>query len=34
MKESDLYLPLKKFLEKQNYTVKAEVKNCDVVAIK
>jgi|TARA_B110000908_G_C10206501_1_gene428015 hypothetical protein len=34
MKESDLYPPLKKFLEKQNYEVKAEVKNCDVVAIK
>lgn len=34
MKESDLYLPLKEFLEKQGYEVKAEVKNCDVVAIK
>lgn len=34
MKESDLYLPLKKFLEKQDYEVKAEVENCDVVAIK
>lgn len=34
MKESDLYLPLKKYLEKQGYEVKAEVKNCDVVAIK
>ncbi|MFT6296134.1 MAG: hypothetical protein ACJATW_002425 [Glaciecola sp.] len=34
MKESDLYLPLKTFLEKQDYDVKAEVKNCDVVAIK
>ena len=34
MKESDLYLPLKKFLEKQGYEVKAEVENCDVVAIK
>ncbi|MFT6094657.1 MAG: hypothetical protein ACJA2Q_002562 [Pseudohongiellaceae bacterium] len=34
MKESDLYLPLKKFFEKQNYKVKAEVENCDVVAIK
>lgn len=34
MKESDLYLPLKKFLEEQDYEVKAEVKNCDVVAIK
>jgi hypothetical protein len=34
MKESDLYLPLKNFLEKQDYEVKAEVENCDVVAIK
>lgn len=34
MKETDLYLPLKKFLEKQGYEVKAEVENCDVVAIK
>lgn len=34
MKESDLYLPLKKFLQKQDYEVKAEVEDCDVVAIK
>ena len=34
MKESDLYLPLKTFLEKQDYEVKAEVEDCDVVAIK
>tara|TARA_B110000285_G_scaffold201073_1_gene235435 strand:+ start:2720 stop:3409 length:690 start_codon:yes stop_codon:yes gene_type:complete len=34
MKETDLYLPLKKFLEKQGYEVKAEVENCDVVAVK
>ncbi len=34
MKESDLYLPLKKFLEQQGYEVKAEVKDCDVVALK
>ena len=34
MKETDLYLPLKKFLEKQGYDVKAEVENCDVVAVK
>ena len=34
MKETDLYLPLKKFLEKQDYEVKAEVENCDVVAVK
>ena len=34
MQESDLYLPLKTFLEKQDYQVKGEVENCDVVAIK
>ena len=34
MKESDLYLPLKKYLESQNYNVKGEVCDCDVVAIK
>jgi hypothetical protein len=34
MKETDLYLPLKKFLEEQGYEVKAEVENCDVVAVK
>lgn len=34
MQESDLYLPLKFFLEKQDYQVKGEVENCDVVAIK
>lgn len=34
MKESDLYLPLKYFLESQGYIVKAEVKDCDVMAIR
>jgi hypothetical protein len=34
MKESDLYLPLKRFLEAQNYEVKGEVRDCDVVAIR
>lgn len=34
MKESDLYLPLKQFLESQNYDVKSEVHNCDIVAIR
>ncbi len=34
MKESDLYLPLKQYLESQNYEVKGEVQNCDVVAIR
>ncbi|WPZ33304.1 DUF2161 family putative PD-(D/E)XK-type phosphodiesterase [Thalassobaculum sp. OXR-137] len=32
MKESDLYLPVKRFLEARGYAVKAEVKGCDVVA--
>jgi len=34
MKESDLYLPLKRFLIAQNYEVKGEVHDCDVVAIR
>ena len=34
MAETDLYLPVKLFLEKQGYTVKAEVKSCDVVAMR
>jgi hypothetical protein len=34
MKESDLYLPLKTYLEAQNYEVKGEVGNCDVFAIR
>ena len=34
MKESDLYLPLKRFLESQNYEVKGEVQDCDVVAMR
>ena len=34
MKESDLYLPLKRFLESQNYEVKGEVRNCDVLAVR
>jgi len=34
MKESDLYLPLKQFLESQNYEVKGEVQVCDVVAVR
>lgn len=32
--ESDLYLPIKRYLEKQGYSVKGEVKDCDIVAIK
>jgi len=34
MKESDLYLPIKRFLESQNYEVKGEVQNCDVLAVR
>ena len=34
MKESDMYLPIKLFFEDLGYTVKAEVKDADVSAIK
>jgi len=34
MKETELYLPVKKFLEARGYSVKAEVKGCDVMAVK
>jgi len=34
MKESDLYPPLKRFLESQGYTVKGEVLDCDAVAVR
>jgi hypothetical protein len=34
MKESDLYLPVKRFLEAQNYVVKGELKVYDVVAVR
>ena len=34
MKESDLYPPLKQFLESQNYIVKGEVQDCDVLAVR
>jgi len=34
MKESDLYLPLKLYLEEQGYEVKGEVKDCDVMAVR
>ena len=33
IKESDLYPPLKEYLISKNYVVKAEIQNCDVVAI-
>lgn len=32
MTESDLYHPIKLFLEQQGYEVKSEIKDCDVVA--
>jgi len=34
MRETDLYPPIKSFLESRGYEVKAEVKSCDVVALK
>lgn len=34
MKESDLYPPLKSYLESQNYEIKGEVGDCDVLAIR
>ncbi len=34
MKETDLYQPVKEYLEKQGYTVKGEIQDCDVVAVK
>ena len=32
LKETDLYPPVKKYLESQGYKVNAEVKQCDVAA--
>ena len=34
MKESELYLPVKQFLESQHYEVKGEIHDCDVLAIR
>ena len=34
MKETDLYNPIKVFFEAKGYEVKAEVTDCDVVALK
>lgn len=34
MKESDLYPPIKRFLEAQGYEVKGEVLDCDIVALR
>ena len=33
-KESDLYAPVCEYFESVGYTVQAEVKNCDLVAVK
>ena len=34
MKEADLYLPIKGFLEQQDYEAKGEVRDCDIVAVR
>ncbi|MFY8114054.1 MAG: DUF2161 domain-containing phosphodiesterase [Rhabdaerophilum sp.] len=34
MAETDLYRPIKLFLEAQGYAVKAEIRDCDVVAVR
>lgn len=34
MAETDLYLPVKRHLEAQGYVVKAEVRGCDVMAVR
>lgn len=34
MKETDLYAPVKSFLESQGYEVKAEITDCDLVALR
>ena len=34
MKESDLYLPVKRFLQSQRYEVKGEIHHCDVFAVR
>ena len=34
MSESDLYVPVKRFLESQGYEVKGEVGDCDVAAVR
>ncbi len=33
-KETDLYLPVRSFLEEEGYEVQAEVKDCDIAAVK
>tara|TARA_R110002096_G_scaffold74746_5_gene176970 strand:- start:1534 stop:2250 length:717 start_codon:yes stop_codon:yes gene_type:complete len=34
LKETDLYQPIKAFLQGQGYTVKAEIQDCDVVGVR
>ena len=34
LRETDLYPPIKRFLEGQGYAVKGEVRHCDVVAVR
>ncbi len=34
MKETELYAPIKAYLEAQDYTVKSEIKDCDLVALR
>lgn len=34
MKETDLYGPVKQFLEEEGYQVQAEVKDCDIAALR
>ncbi len=34
LRETDLYQPIKAFLEGQGYSVKSDVSNCDVVAVR
>ncbi len=34
MRETDLYPPVKRFLEAQGYVVKGEIRDCDVVALR
>lgn len=34
MKESDMYLPLKEFLEADGYTIRGEVNHADIVGVK
>jgi hypothetical protein len=34
LRETDLYLPVKRFLEAQGYSVKSEIGSCDVMAVR